>query len=208
MATIRVAESKDWTEALTAVLSSAGHDVVTDGAADISFVDSAVPAHFDGAAIVIAAPLDQLTQAIERVKAGEAYGFVRFPFVADEVAILVDRTLDHVRLAHENAQLREQRVAEPAAANHSPAPVASNGGDGVSVARNLAGKPLADIEKQVILSTLEQFKGHRVRTATALGIGVRTLGMKLKRWREEGEPIAGRSTSNRPQVHAGAHAGD
>jgi transcriptional regulator with PAS, ATPase and Fis domain len=53
----------------------------------------------------------------------------------------------------------------------------------------LAGKPLADIEKQVILSTLEQFKGHRVRTATALGIGVRTLGMKLKRWREEREPV-------------------
>jgi DNA-binding NtrC family response regulator len=49
----------------------------------------------------------------------------------------------------------------------------------------LVGVPLAEIEKQVILSTLEQFKGHRVRTATALGIGVRTLGMKLKRWREE-----------------------
>jgi DNA-binding NtrC family response regulator len=49
----------------------------------------------------------------------------------------------------------------------------------------LAGKPLADIEKQVILSTLERFKGHRIRTATALGIGVRTLGMKLKKWREE-----------------------
>jgi two-component system, NtrC family, response regulator HydG len=54
---------------------------------------------------------------------------------------------------------------------------------------DLAGKPLADIEKQVILSTLTQFKGHRVRTATALGIGVRTLGMKLKRWREEGELV-------------------
>jgi transcriptional regulator with PAS, ATPase and Fis domain len=51
----------------------------------------------------------------------------------------------------------------------------------------LAGMPLAEIEKQVILSTLEQFKGHRMRTATALGIGVRTLGMKLKRWREEGQ---------------------
>jgi DNA-binding NtrC family response regulator len=49
----------------------------------------------------------------------------------------------------------------------------------------LAGKPLADIEKQVILSTLERFKGHRIKTATALGIGVRTLGMKLKKWREE-----------------------
>jgi transcriptional regulator with PAS, ATPase and Fis domain len=58
-----------------------------------------------------------------------------------------------------------------------------------AVAADLAGKPLADIEKQVILSTLESFKGHRIKTATALGIGVRTLGMKLKRWREEGEPM-------------------
>ncbi len=56
-----------------------------------------------------------------------------------------------------------------------------------AAAQSLAGKPLADIEKQVILSTLEQFRGHRIKTATALGIGVRTLGMKLKRWKEAGE---------------------
>ncbi len=56
----------------------------------------------------------------------------------------------------------------------------------------LAGKPLADIEKQVILSTLQQFRGHRIKTAGALGIGVRTLGIKLKRWRDEGEPVDGR----------------
>jgi two-component system response regulator HydG len=59
--------------------------------------------------------------------------------------------------------------------------------DAAPVAAGLAGRALADIEKQVILSTLQQFNGHRVRTASALGIGVRTLGMKLKRWREEGE---------------------
>jgi two-component system, NtrC family, response regulator HydG len=53
----------------------------------------------------------------------------------------------------------------------------------------LAGRPLADIEKQVILSTLQQFRGHRLKTASALGIGVRTLGMKLKKWRDEGELI-------------------
>jgi transcriptional regulator with PAS, ATPase and Fis domain len=58
-----------------------------------------------------------------------------------------------------------------------------------SAVEDLAGKPLADIEKQVILSTLHQFKGHRVKTAGALGIGVRTLGMKLKRWKEDGEPV-------------------
>ena len=56
------------------------------------------------------------------------------------------------------------------------------------IAVGLVGRPLADVEKQLILSTLEQFKGHRLKTASALGIGVRTLGMKLKRWREESQP--------------------
>ncbi len=60
---------------------------------------------------------------------------------------------------------------------------------GVAAAESLAGKPLADIEKQVILSTLERFKGHRIKTAGALGIGVRTLGMKIKRWKDEGELV-------------------
>jgi two-component system, NtrC family, response regulator HydG len=59
----------------------------------------------------------------------------------------------------------------------------------MAAAESLAGKPLADIEKQVILSTLQQFKGHRIKTATALGIGVRTLGMKLKKWKDEGELV-------------------
>lgn len=49
---------------------------------------------------------------------------------------------------------------------------------------------LADIEREVILTTLNRFKGHRVKTAQALGIGVRTLGMKLKKWKEEGVPEA------------------
>lgn len=60
----------------------------------------------------------------------------------------------------------------------------------IAAAESLAGKPLADIEKQVILSTLQQFKGHRIKTAGALGIGVRTLGIKLKRWKEEADPVA------------------
>jgi len=64
-----------------------------------------------------------------------------------------------------------------------------NGDPSMGAVETLAGKPLADIEKQVILKTLVQFRGHRIKTATALGIGVRTLGMKIKKWREEGEPI-------------------
>lgn len=46
-------------------------------------------------------------------------------------------------------------------------------------------KHLSDIEREVIVSTLTKFNGHRQKTARALGIGVRTLGLKLKKWKQE-----------------------
>lgn len=49
--------------------------------------------------------------------------------------------------------------------------------------------PLAEVEKRVILDTLAKFEGHRARTAGALGIGIRTLGIKLKKWRQDGELV-------------------
>ena len=56
-----------------------------------------------------------------------------------------------------------------------------------------AGVPVCDgsvtletIERQVVVVTLERFAGHRDRTAKALGIGVRTLGMKLRQWKDAG----------------------
>ena len=47
------------------------------------------------------------------------------------------------------------------------------------------GRMLQDMERQLIERTLAQYNGHRARSAKALGMGVRTLGMKLKQWREE-----------------------
>jgi DNA-binding NtrC family response regulator len=44
---------------------------------------------------------------------------------------------------------------------------------------------LDDMERKAIVRTLERYEGHRQRTADALGIGVRTLGIKLKRWKDE-----------------------
>ena len=44
---------------------------------------------------------------------------------------------------------------------------------------------LEDIEREVIVATIEHNRGHRQRSATALGIGVRTLGLKLKKWKEQ-----------------------
>jgi two-component system, NtrC family, response regulator HydG len=47
------------------------------------------------------------------------------------------------------------------------------------------GHLLEDMERQLIEKTLRECQGHRARTAATLGIGVRTLGLKLKQWREE-----------------------
>jgi len=49
------------------------------------------------------------------------------------------------------------------------------------------GHLLEDMERQLIERTLARYQGHRVRSARALGMGVRTLGMKLKLWREQEE---------------------
>ncbi len=55
------------------------------------------------------------------------------------------------------------------------------------------GRMLEDMERQLITRTLTKFNGHRVKTAKALGMGVRTLGMKLKQWREESHAMAAAS---------------
>ncbi|MFA5865081.1 MAG: sigma-54 dependent transcriptional regulator [Phycisphaerae bacterium] len=48
---------------------------------------------------------------------------------------------------------------------------------------------LEDMEREMILKTLNQFNGHRAKTAKTLGIGLRTLGLKLKRWQEQGNSL-------------------
>lgn len=44
--------------------------------------------------------------------------------------------------------------------------------------------PLEQLEREAIIRTLRRFNGHRQKSAKALGIGVRTLGLKLKKWKE------------------------
>ncbi|MEM0914166.1 MAG: sigma-54 dependent transcriptional regulator [Planctomycetota bacterium] len=45
-------------------------------------------------------------------------------------------------------------------------------------------RPLEVVEREQIIRTLGEFNGNRQRSAKALGIGVRTLGLKLKKWKE------------------------
>lgn len=47
------------------------------------------------------------------------------------------------------------------------------------------GTTLEEMEREAIVQTLRRFNGHRAKTAEALDIGVRTLGLKLKKWKDE-----------------------
>ncbi len=72
----------------------------------------------------------------------------------------------------------------PADSMREPKPIATTGLARPKPEQHDPPRPLADIEREVIVQTLEHFGGHRQKTAHALGIGVRTLGLKLKKWKE------------------------
>ncbi len=67
------------------------------------------------------------------------------------------------------------------------------------------GHMMEDMERSLIEQTLVRFNGHREKTAKALGIGVRTLGMKLKQWRDEAaaQAAASLAAAQAPQRIAG-----
>ncbi len=66
-------------------------------------------------------------------------------------------------------------------------PPAAAVGAGVAVGTEATAtvRKLEEVEREQILQTLGHFAGNRQRTAEALGIGVRTLGLKLKKWKEQ-----------------------
>jgi len=72
----------------------------------------------------------------------------------------------------------------------SAAPAAS-GAEAPGSAGAMVGRRMEEIEREVILRTLELTAGNRTQAAETLGIGLRTLQRKIKQYREEGFPVAG-----------------
>jgi DNA-binding NtrC family response regulator len=60
-------------------------------------------------------------------------------------------------------------------------------------AGQLVGKALKDVERDLILQTLDQVKGNRLRAAEMLGISPKTLYNKLGRYQSEGERFQART---------------
>ena len=63
--------------------------------------------------------------------------------------------------------------------------------------RTLMGQSLAELERAHILLTLECCCGNRILAAEVLGISVRTLRNKLKKFAQDGLPIAGPGTASK-----------
>lgn len=95
-------------------------------------------------------------------------------------------------LAMQNTQPPSQATAPPApGASSTPAGSPSlqtqghaAGGFDASELQPVTGS-LEELERAQIIRTLGQFNGNRTHAAKALGIGVRTLGLKLKKWKEQ-----------------------
>ena len=48
----------------------------------------------------------------------------------------------------------------------------------------MVGRSISEMEKELILSTLDYYKGNRTHAADVLGISIRTLRNKLKEYNE------------------------
>ena len=53
----------------------------------------------------------------------------------------------------------------------------------------LVGRTVADVERDLILDTLQHCLGNRTHAANILGISIRTLRNKLKQYSQEGVPV-------------------
>ena len=76
----------------------------------------------------------------------------------------------------------------------APSPLVNSGSTSAdantaTVPVELVGKTVAEVEKQLIINTLEHCLGNRTHAATILGISIRTLRNKLKVYSDEGLSI-------------------
>jgi two-component system, response regulator FlrC len=67
-----------------------------------------------------------------------------------------------------------------------PAPVRNAVESAAAVTRGLVGRTVADVERDLILDTLDHCLGNRTHAANILGISIRTLRNKLREYSQQG----------------------
>ncbi len=71
----------------------------------------------------------------------------------------------------------------------APAPDTSAPVENQGAVENLIGRTIADVERDMILNTLDHCLGNRTHAANILGISIRTLRNKLNQYKDEGADI-------------------
>ena len=61
--------------------------------------------------------------------------------------------------------------------------------DGENPTKGLVGRTVAEVERDLIIDTLQHCLGNRTHAANILGISIRTLRNKLKQYNEEGVSV-------------------
>jgi DNA-binding NtrC family response regulator len=106
----------------------------------------------------------------------------------------LENTLHRATLLATDEQIGPEAIATPdgtgfavAAAAPSAATRAAEAAE--TVTRTLVGRTVADVERDLILDTLDHVLGNRTHAATILGISIRTLRNKLNQYADEGMAI-------------------
>jgi len=92
--------------------------------------------------------------------------------------------------------LELERISLPVVAGGGRTQPAGDGEDGTTAA--LVGRTVADVERELIIDTLQHCLGNRTHAANILGISIRTLRNKLKRYGERGFAVPTPGEAERP----------
>ncbi len=115
----------------------------------------------------------------------------RGPVIEPEAVILAGQSLvpDPATIITNVAAAVTTAAGAPTPANEAAGAIDSLRGAANSPAAQLVGRTVADVERDLIIETLNHCLGNRTHAANILGISIRTLRNKLKQYSEEGVPI-------------------
>ena len=95
------------------------------------------------------------------------------------------------------AQRQPQPAAPPAQSASAPPQPGELAGPAGPATAALVGRTVADVERELILDTLEHTLGNRTHAANILGISIRTLRNKLRAYMDEGVQVPAPSANDR-----------
>jgi DNA-binding NtrC family response regulator len=138
-------------------------------------------------------------------KYSEANGVAKLDVTPEAQAVLkahhwrgnvreLENTLHRAVLLAQNGRIGPEAIMLTGqslkATSPDSSPVETSGEtDANGEAKRLVGRTVADVEKDLILDTLEHCLGNRTHAANILGISIRTLRNKLKLYSEEGVAV-------------------